>query len=267
MNKIEKLSHAIRDLINSPWKRDILLKNETSWSKLCASLDTIEDVEIAIKEYKTIKDGTYLIFYGLLQGLFLQQGAIFNLNDALFGKKINFKTDYPDLFEIREIRNDSVGHPTNRKNSSFHVINRAALAKKHAQIIDYIPNGTPKTQNLDLYKIIEDQCTFIEKILKKVEEKLIKEYKNHKMKFKNKKLIDLIPSTFDYYISKIYEGGEFGKIHLRMILEIYNKIKKGVGERYPDTYAKDLFEKIDFILINYSCFTKKAKMHLKIWKL
>lgn len=70
--------------------------------------------ELRIQKGVSARD---LYIYGLLQALFLQQDAANGISTALLGKKIDFKQEYPSLFEIREIRNDTVGHPTLRGNA------------------------------------------------------------------------------------------------------------------------------------------------------
>ncbi len=78
----------IRDLINEPRKRYTLIKKLGLWHQLCSCLDVIGDTELATTAYTAQKLGAnkgsaYLAAYGLLQALFLQQDAIFNLCESL----------------------------------------------------------------------------------------------------------------------------------------------------------------------------------------
>ena len=81
------LERRIRDLINEPRKRRLLIKRGPLWHQLCASLDAIGDSQLAIAAYPAAPgsdDGeVYLAIYGLLQACFLQQDAIHNLCEAL----------------------------------------------------------------------------------------------------------------------------------------------------------------------------------------
>ena len=115
---IDKLIDEIRDFINSPRKQYELLSDSFFWNMLCASMDTIEDSQLAIESYEKLPSfdgftGGYLYIYGLLQALYLQQNTVNHLSQSLFKKRIDFKNHYPELFKIREMRNDTIGHPTN----------------------------------------------------------------------------------------------------------------------------------------------------------
>ena len=111
----------IRDLINSPRKQNELLGKNALWLMLCSCMDTIQDTEIALESYLTEdidnsqRGKNYLNTYGALQALFVQQDAVENLHTAL---GIPYVED-SSLKQIREIRNDAAGHPTNRGNKKI----------------------------------------------------------------------------------------------------------------------------------------------------
>jgi hypothetical protein len=107
------LLKKIRDLCNHPWKRELLFNDRVKWNKLWASMDAIEDTQLAIETYLGLEsfdgyNGGYLYIYGLLQALNIQQDAVNNLNKTLFNATIDYKNEYPKLFEIRENRNNSL---------------------------------------------------------------------------------------------------------------------------------------------------------------
>lgn len=81
MKTIEQLETEIRDFINNPRKQSLLLKDSTVWNKLCSALDVTGDTELAINAYISAinvnSDGeAYLIVYGILQVLLVQQDAV-----------------------------------------------------------------------------------------------------------------------------------------------------------------------------------------------
>ena len=79
--------------------------------------------------------------------------------------------------------------------------------------------------------------------------------KNHKKKFSDKKLIDIIPDSWGYYVSKVYEGiysnHPLAEMHFRLILDVYENLKKGIVERYESISVligvQDEVRKIDYI--------------------
>jgi len=100
---IENIFKEIRDLCNHPWKREVLFQDKVKWNKLWASMDVLEDSQIAIDDYSSLKEFDsnkkgYLYVYGILQALNLQQDSLRNLNISLFGEDINFKEQYPELY-------------------------------------------------------------------------------------------------------------------------------------------------------------------------
>ena len=256
----------IRNLINRPWQQGILLNDNNKWDMLCAALDTIEDTEIAVKEYMNKKGiGLYLPIYGLLQALFLQEDAIDALNYSLFNERINFKEDYPKIYKIRELRSQTIGHPTNFKRNnrnSFCTINRSSINEKGFKYAIYIPNESTIFRDINLHEIIKNHNIIVKKILEQTTNKLEKEFSNHKKQFKDKKLIDLIPSSFDYHISKLCKFNnnlDVVNFNLEIINKIYNEIINSLILRYGDEKSLpsgvDCVKKeIDFILSKLSVF-------------
>ena len=78
---------------------------------LCACLDIIEDCDWAIHRYQQGPSTTdlgflYLMTYGLLQALFVQQDAVKYAAEA-----VRMPYSRPaELVEIRQVRNSAIGH-------------------------------------------------------------------------------------------------------------------------------------------------------------
>lgn len=237
-------SRNIRDLCNHPWKRELLFQDRIKWNKLWTSLDAIEDTQMAVDSYLNLEDfssnnGGYLFVYGVMQALNIQQDAANNLLSALFDKIINFKTEYPDLYEIREHRNNSIGHPTKRGNDkSFHFIGRASIKKSGFTLASYYPKTgeTSKFEDINIIQCIEIQDDLIKNILIETMEKLESDFQKHKNKFKDKKLADFIHNDFHYEFSKLYEnvGRHYplAGMNFDLIFKGYNEVKEGIKERY-----------------------------------
>lgn len=246
---IENIFEEIREICNHPWKRELLFQDKIIWNRLWTSLDVIEDSQIAIDDYTNLSEFSsnekgYLYIYGILQALYLQQDALCNLNKALFEQSIDFKINYPELYNIREIRNNSIGHPTDRGNGkSFHGISRMTIQKKGFQIMSSFPKTGEEDEftDINVLSCIETQGGLFKVILNQTMEKLESDYENHKLKFKDSKLIDLVPTTIDYHFSKLYENihrdYDLVQINFKTIFETYNNIKKGIIERYSSSSA------------------------------
>src|SRR6266487_2877884 len=163
---IHEQEERIRDLINEPRKQYTLIKKLGLWHQLCSCLDVIGDTELAIAAYTVQelgpdKGAAYLAVYGLLQALFLQQDAIFNLCESLgISDTIS---NYPRLQEIREMRNASIGHPTKRGRKppfSYHAISRLSLSSRGFQLLTSDETGTSKFEWISIPKFIADQHSY-----------------------------------------------------------------------------------------------------------
>jgi len=260
-NKITDREHRIRDLVNDPWQRELIFTDKVKWNKVCSCMDVIGDSQMAISDYLKLPEfsasnGGYLYLYGLLQAFFLQQDAVNHLSIALFDEEINWKRDFAELYEIRELRNDAIGHPTNRNNKSLHFITRYSLTKNFFQLSSHFPSeGRMDMRSIYITELLEKQEKSIISILDKAIIMMEENLKNHKKKFSDKKLIDIIPDSWGYYVSKVYEGiysnHPLAEMHFRLILDVYENLKKGIVERYESISVligvQDEVRKIDYI--------------------
>jgi len=206
-------TQEIRDFINNARRKYGLLENQAQWSQLCSCLDVIEDSDLAIDAYssliETVKAGgfgasdgeRYLVVYGLLQALFAQQDAAFNLCEAL--KIPETLNDYPRLKEIREIRNASVGHPTKKDRPksrpiSYNFISRPTLGLGGFQLLSNYSDGKSEFKNVSIHNLIADQKKYISDILTLVKRKLEDEEVAHKEKFKTEKLAPILDCDYHF---------------------------------------------------------------------
>jgi hypothetical protein len=214
-NITHQLENQIRNLINIPHRHFELRQNNALFSQLCSSLDVIEDTEDAItafkeKDFGQDKPSLYLTIYGLLQAIFVQQDAVVNLCEAL-GIKETIDIS-PNLKEIREIRNDSIGHPTKRKRpnakvTSYHHITQVTLGKSGFNLTSYFSDGSsPQFTYVDISSLINEQSKYISAILTKLVISLELDEKKHRDKYRMEKLSALFPKTLDYYVEKLLEG-------------------------------------------------------------
>ncbi|MFA5816356.1 MAG: hypothetical protein WC865_12115 [Bacteroidales bacterium] len=242
-------------------------------------MDVIADAQSAIDEYNSLTDcgyqgGGYLHIYGLLQALFIQQDAVSNLNKALFDQKIDFKGEYPSLFRIREQRNDSIGHPTNRGNGrSFHGINRSSMSKRSMKLMSFDSKPISKV-NIAVINLMENilmQETDVNKILTMVLAKIQEELNTHKAKFRGNTLSKLFTDELGFEISKLYQGVgqdheliELVELNFKSIRNTYEKIKDGLTHRYCSVEAlpgvKNVTDLLDYIFIrlNTNLLTDKT---------
>lgn len=254
MQTISELENQIRDYINNPRKQHTLLKDSAAWFKLCSSLDTIGDTELALDAYAGIaepeSDGEkYLMLYGVLQVLFVQQDAVTHLAEAL---DIPYTVD-PVITEIREVRNDSIGHPTKRgggKGRAFNFISRISMSKGGFTLMtSYAAAADTKFQHINIPQLVESQRVILRTTLCAVIEKLKEEEMKHREEFEGKKLSEAFPQTLSYYFGKMDEAihgsapREFGAAHLKFVAETVESFKSALSERdLLDAYDSITYE-------------------------
>ena len=218
LQNIEQLTNDIRDIINSPRNKYVLLQDSAAWNMLCSCLDVIEDTNCCLEAFLTtdierfdsdsqyLDDGNkYMYVYGTLQALFMQQDAVKHLAESL---QIPYTLD-PQLKEIRDIRNDSIGHPTKRSGGTgraFNFISRTTINNQGFQLGTAYADGRPYCfKDVDIPDLIAKQrCVFMG-VLGDVLETLREKEMEHKNKFADKKLADAFRSLSDR-VKQIFEA-------------------------------------------------------------
>lgn len=251
MKTISELEQEIRDFITSPRKRSLVEKDRAAWHKLISSLDVIGDTEQALDEYLTMDEpatygGKYLSLYGVLQALFIQQDAVEHLSEAL---GLPYSVD-PQIKQIREVRNDSSGHPTKRgKDKSFNQISRISMRGRSYTLATSYPDADTKFSTVDVPKLIESQRALLHQTLSDVIEKLKEEEMKHREEFRDTKLADLFSKSLGYECGLIGEAidgdlpADFGAGLVASMLDSIWAFKeelerRGILEAYGDAVGE-----------------------------
>ena len=215
------------------------------WHQLCASLYTIEDAVCATEyyqeaEYPTDYKGKYLFTYGLFQALVLQQNAISGINNSLFNKPVCFKTDYPELYFIREVRNDIIGHPTERgceKNKNLRFV-RLVQHSMSKNFLEYSVSGTgdnDEWKNINITDLLNNQNKCINDILQKTVDELDKnmlEYINMHRDTKIIRIFDKIQYAREKLLASDDVNTDFRTVHISRIQETISEFKAEIDKRY-----------------------------------
>ena len=229
-NKIREL----RDLINSSicykqgaWDR----KDEGDWSKLWTAVDNLEDTQLAIDEYASLKNFSRLAVYGLLQSMYVQQDAISHLEKAINIPIPDWKKDYPGLSNIRDIRNETIGHPISEKGLYTSISHTDNL-----NVLDYGVWSKDGFQHktIDLKDIVNTQHNLLIKEIERVMEKINTDEELHRQNFNDKSLLSLLAST-GYHIQKLWsfeKSREYAQVNLASLKSIYKNFKEEIKKRF-----------------------------------
>jgi len=242
----------IRTLINAPRKQSILLARRGDWLKLCSSLDVIGDTDLALYSYlsdsfPSTEGARYLVVYGIVQILYVQQDAIKNLLDAI-EIKIN-PTEYPRLSRIRDIRAASIGHPTKKASkggASYHFITRATLRRTGFMLLSNRPDGSTQWEGIVIPDLVAQQREDVEIILRRIITILEEDEERHRQEFRTERLENLLPHVLSYHFQKINEAtagtitpatAALGRVNVQMIRDTLNGFgvamrRRGLDEAY-----------------------------------
>ena len=212
--KMKSYIAKIRELINKPILNSLLSKDHKKWNLMCGSIDALESAQLAIDSYNCLnKDnikgiGQHLIIYGLFQALYVQQDSALNLCISLdisaHKNEEDLKLQYPELYEIRQLRNKGIGHPSReRKTNNTHSM---LIENDSITLYSYTETGEFSFTPYKISDCIEKQNQSLCGVLQKVIEKMGSIEKEHKDKYMQNKLRECFPSDPQYCFEKIFQA-------------------------------------------------------------
>ena len=227
MMTIAELEKIIRDYVNAPRRHAQLISDEAIFNTLCSAMDCIGDAETALSAYGEMSNTdevgkNYIVIYGVLQILYVQQDAIGALS-KIFGIHQQRSSN---VERVRSIRNYSVGHPTKTRDGAAHFISRFSLKIDRFKLMSRSPNGHVEITNVNLRNLVKEQRDSLSEVLRKVIRSLKEDEMSHRDRYRSQKLVELFPPSMSYFISKIQEatlpdGDKVrGEVHIKMIKEI-----------------------------------------------
>lgn len=236
----------IRELINKPILNSLLSKDHKKWILMCGSLDAVQSAQMAVDDYNGLNEdnirdiGPHLIIYGLFQAFYVQQDAVSNLCNSMdidLLKIKDIKTQHPELYEIRQLRDKGIGHPTPSRTYKDRSTHGMLIDNDSVELFSYTETGEFSFAKYKISDCIEKQSQSLREILQKAIEKMVSIEKEHKDKHKQKKLRECFSCDHSYCFEKI-----FGAISL---------IETGKAAIVPDkilfalSKTKELIEAVD----------------------
>ncbi len=225
-------------------------------------MDVIGDTELAIQEYDKCRqqesnDGlSYLVVYGILQVLYVQQDAVRNLANVL-GLEFNLPQE---LLEIRDMRNAFTGHPTKQSRGgsvSCGFIIRSTISSSGFQFLRTSSNGSEQFGNVNIPTLIINQHKHIDELLGKAVKHLEEEELEHRRQFRAKKLANAFSQNLSYGYEKMSDGihnismrsstGKWGLENTVAAVEEFKRLlnERGILNAYPGSIVP-LLEQLDY---------------------
>ena len=210
MQSVEELVQCIRDMTTAERRHWQLRQEAGLFSQLGSSLDVIGDTESALSDYIASEQAArtqgerYLLTYGVLQALVLQQDAVRHLSEAL-----GVDCEAPaEFIAIRDVRNRSVGHPTRRDRAgvrSFNHVSRISMAWKGFDLLTFYESGRAEIQSVDVPGLIETQRSLIAAALIRIVDTERGRENRHRRRHRSVHLTGAFGTGFDHALHQLRE--------------------------------------------------------------
>lgn len=146
------------------------------------------------QSYPEDTKGRYLYTYGLLQALFVQQDAVESINAVITdAQRVDWHALFPEAYNIREMRNDVVGHPTNRNNRKVFV--RLIQPSMSKNGFSYMKGSVEKRTNeiiaVNLVEAIDTVARCINCVLADVVKRMDEEFEEYINSHRGRKMKEI----------------------------------------------------------------------------
>ncbi|GEM_PF-1334991 len=239
IDKLKKIIYTSFCCKQRAWNK----KDKGNWSKLWSAFDNIQDAQSAIEEYIEQKYHTKLSIYGILQALIVQQDSIVHLERAIDIKVPKFES-FPELKKIRNIRNETIGHPSETKKKRSKDISykdgnityTSLSTAENTNILEYQvwSHNNFVNKKINIIEIINKQSSVLSIEMDRIIKKLNEIENKHKEKFKYDSLVEKLAQS-GYLIQKLWsfeDNRHISKTSFETLCKIYEDFKKGVKDRY-----------------------------------
>jgi hypothetical protein len=184
----EKCDQLNRDIHDTHFN-EYLLATQGNYERVFTSIDVVGDCQNAIEEFIKIPDSRFksrstLYIYGVLQSMYCQQDGLRHLYNTVRNENLTVYelfSKYNFDKQIREVRDDIAGHPSNRKGNEFYFIGKGRHTKYNFSYAGYTPKF--KQVDVDLKRFIDAQNNFTNYVLDDVEKLIFDWFQIHKNKF------------------------------------------------------------------------------------
>ena len=216
------LAKRLRDLVNSVRRHERLWRGpKRDWHVVTSGLDMVQDTAWALETYVAEVDDlnedkphAYIRIFGVLNGLVIQQDAVFQLFRGVGAPKaaVEFTTSgawassIPSLARARQIRIAGAGHPVEwgeKKNvpTSTSIVQQS-VSSRGCQLILRRHDGKIEWQHVSLKALIEAQHETLAEQCRMAIVELKADDEEHRMKYVSTPLTSIFKAC-DYWTPKV----------------------------------------------------------------
>lgn len=254
--EVSQLESLIREHFGNHRLSINLMPDTKQLNRFFSALDCVGDAECGLTAYLEMSEPDnvyecYPLIYGALQMLYVEQDAVKAISE-ITGLDYDHKKQ---VKEIREIRNASIGHPTQTLDGQSHYIARASMTTTSFDLLSVSNDERPfNMRRVNMVDLIEKQRDALRKVLSLVYQKIRRDAMDHKKHFVGEKLADCFPPSTDYLIRKLYEAScddctrLVGKPHIKMLTSFLDEFEKALSARGLEVITSDEVSEIRYAL-------------------
>ena len=245
--RLYDVADQLRDRVNYRRRHAALIRNAAAWNTTCSAMDVVGDTCQALRAYSehaalpdNDKGAAYLLAYGVLHALYLQQDAVFwwckylNINPAAtFDEPGPWARSIPELDKARNVRNDSTGHPVRRDRpkkspvAAFFIVQHS-LSSHGFQLIKHQEDRVhSEWSDVSFPDLIADQVRGLTAVLEAACQSLDAEDAKHHQQFMQKPLTPIL-HRLSYPIGKL--GSKEYLTDWQLMPAHVDQVQKGLAE-------------------------------------
>jgi hypothetical protein len=257
LEPLHPLEARIRDLIDHPRRRRQLRDRGARWYQLCSAMDVIGDTELAMQYAcqgvpSTSPGAAYVVIYGVLQALYLQQDAATRIAKCL-GLELELP---PEIEEVRETRNAAGGHPSTYKGSGTGIV-RYTASTAGFELNIWAQKGGLTRKHVSLRALCVRQAQALRLFFADVVKKLEEEDLEHKREYRDESLASLFSDGLSYPLEQLSKVArdefgvwEFGcEAIAKRLVQLKEALEKR-GYRFEDLASLQYYcTEVDFTLL------------------
>ena len=280
IDRLYDVADQLRDRVNYRRRHAALIRNSAAWNTTCSAMDVVGDTCQALRAYaehaslpKNDKGAAYLLAYGVLHTLYLQQDAVFwwckclDIKPAAtFDDPGKWARSIPELDKARSARNDSTGHPVRRDRpkksplAAFFIVQHS-LSAHGFQLIKHEENKVhAEWSHVSFPELIADQVRTLTAVLNDACASLDAEDAKHHQQFMQTPLTPIL-HRLGYPIGKLgskrtVTDWQLMPAHVEMIEEGLAELKAAILER-----AEPFDEQWQWAYQKLDCALRRLKDH------
>ena len=185
----------------------------------------------------------YLVIYGLLQALYVQQDGLESMVRAFAGSESYKIESEPEAVLIRRVRHDAIGHPTKQGGTkgktgksweqvSHHIVQHSMSTRQFTLLRASNLTGTSFI-DVNITDLIAKNRALAVRVLARIKRELEQMEMEHRNAFKDEKLAALFSDQLGYFFEKLfsaihspsYGNSPMGEIGLEVIVETVSKFR------------------------------------------